>query len=182
VPDPVTDYGKSKLQAEHYLQSIPLPENKRVYIFRPCMIHGPGNKGNLNLLYRFAKMGLPYPFGAFKNQRSFLSIDNLNFIVRSCVEKDVPSGIYHLADDGFLSTKELFEIISTTLHKKPVILNVPKGMLQFLFSCIGKRAMLTKLTEDMMVSNAKVKKYIGMPLPVDMREGLRKTIQSFYVD
>jgi nucleoside-diphosphate-sugar epimerase len=181
-PAPVTDYGKSKLQAEQYMLSIPLPEDKRVYIFRPCMIHGPGNKGNLNLLYRFAKTGMPYPFGAFQNQRSFLSIDNLNFIVRSCLEKEVPSGIYHLADDGFLSTQELYEIISTAIHKRPMILNIPKGMLNFLFSIIGKKAMLTKLTEDMMVSNAKVKKYIGAPLPVDMREGLRKTIQSFHVD
>ena len=26
-------------------------DGKKVYIMRPCMIHGPGNKGNLNLLY-----------------------------------------------------------------------------------------------------------------------------------
>ena len=26
-------------------------DEKKVYIMRPCMIHGPGNKGNLNLLY-----------------------------------------------------------------------------------------------------------------------------------
>ena len=26
--------------------------SKSIYILRPCMIHGPGNKGNLNLLYR----------------------------------------------------------------------------------------------------------------------------------
>jgi nucleoside-diphosphate-sugar epimerase len=48
--DPKTPYGKSKLEAENYLLAQELPENKRLFIIRPCMIHGPGNKGNLNLL------------------------------------------------------------------------------------------------------------------------------------
>src|SRR5690606_7923130 len=74
--NPVTPYGKSKLQAEQYMLSN-LPQDKNVYILRPCMIHGPGNKGNLNLLFGFAKKGLPFPLAAFENQRSFLSVDNL---------------------------------------------------------------------------------------------------------
>ncbi len=54
---------------------------KRVYIFRPCMIHGPGNKGNLNLLYQVVRKGIPCPVGAFDNKRTFTSIDNLTFII-----------------------------------------------------------------------------------------------------
>ena len=50
APTPKTPYGKSKLEAEKYIMSKLLPEGKRVYILRPAMIHGPGNKGNLNLL------------------------------------------------------------------------------------------------------------------------------------
>lgn len=47
-----THYGKSKLLAEQYILSKTIPNGKRVYILRPCMIHGTGNKGNLNLLYK----------------------------------------------------------------------------------------------------------------------------------
>ena len=54
-PKPKTPYGKSKLEAETYLLSKELPSDKRLYIFRPAMIHGPGNKGNLNLLYSVLK-------------------------------------------------------------------------------------------------------------------------------
>jgi nucleoside-diphosphate-sugar epimerase len=39
-PEPVTHYGKSKLLAEQYIFSNPIPEGKRVYVLRPCMIHG----------------------------------------------------------------------------------------------------------------------------------------------
>src|SRR5690606_1547157 len=80
-PNPKTPYGQSKRKAEEYLLNATLPEGKRVYILRPCMIHGPGNKGNLNLLYKFVQKGIPYPLAAFENRRSFLSIDNLNFVI-----------------------------------------------------------------------------------------------------
>jgi nucleoside-diphosphate-sugar epimerase len=77
TPCPCTPYGQSKLAAEQYLQAAPLDAARRLYILRPCMIHGPGNKGNLNLLYAFARRGLPYPLAAFDNRRSFTGIENL---------------------------------------------------------------------------------------------------------
>ena len=80
IPNPKTPYGQSKLQAENYILSKEIPAGKRVFIIRPCMIHGPGNKGNLNLLHNVVKKGIPYPLAAFENKRSFLSIDNLNFL------------------------------------------------------------------------------------------------------
>ncbi len=179
TPSPVTEYGRSKRKAEVYIQSVNLAEGKEAYIFRPCMIHGHGNKGNLNLLYKYAKTGMPFPFGSFENKRSFLSMDNLNFIVQSFLEKDIPSGIFHLADDGALSTKELFRLISEELNKKPRIWHVPAAGMNGLFSMVGKRHMLDKLTEDMLVSNHKLLQYIA-PLPLAMRDGLKKTIRSFH--
>ena len=179
APTPVTSYGKSKQKAEEYIQSVQLDPEKAAYIFRPCMIHGPGNKGNLNFLYRYAKTGMPFPFGSFDNQRSFLSIDNFNFIVQSFIEKDIPSGIFHLADDGDISTKELYLLIAKELGKTPRAWSLPVGMIRLLFSVGGKRSLLDKLTEDMLVSNKKILHYIQSPLPVEMREGLKKTIRSF---
>ena len=60
IPNPKTVYGKAKLAAEVYILSKEIPENKRVYILRPCMIHGPNNKGNLNLLYSLVSKGIPW--------------------------------------------------------------------------------------------------------------------------
>ena len=94
IGNPKTPYGQSKYKAEQYILSKKLPEGKRVFIIRPCMIHGPGNKGNLNLLYNIVKKGIPYPLAAFHNERSFLSIDNLNFMVTKILEnKNVASGV-----------------------------------------------------------------------------------------
>jgi nucleoside-diphosphate-sugar epimerase len=99
-PNPKTPYGQSKLKAEEYILSKILPVGKRVFIIRPCMIHGPGNKGNLNLLYNVVQKGIPYPLAAFHNERSFLGIDNLNFLIKEILEnKEIPSGVYNFSDD-----------------------------------------------------------------------------------
>lgn len=187
VPAPQTPYGQSKQQAEAYLLSLPLPAGKRLFIMRPCMIHGPGNKGNLNLLYKFVTKGIPYPLAAFENRRSYLSIDNLNFVVKTILEREsVPSGIYNLADDEVLSTNKLVTIIGAVLGRKQRLMVIPRGLLKTL-AAVGdvlrlplNSEKLKKLTENYVVSNEKIKHALGIKhLPVSAEEGLKKTIESF---
>ena len=129
VPTPVGPYGESKIKAEEYILGHDLPNDKQVYIFRPCMIHGPGNKGNLNLLYSVVRKGIPWPLGAFENRRTFTSIENICFAVNGVLTKDVPSGIYNMGDDVALSTNELIEEICKSLNKKAHIWRLPKGLM-----------------------------------------------------
>ena len=185
--NPQTPYGKSKLLAEEYLLSQKLPENKRLFIIRPCMIHGPGNKGNLNLLYKFVQKGIPYPLAAFENKRSFLSIDNLNFLILEMLSnKNVGSGIYNFADDEVLSTNELVKLIANTSGKKEKLWKISSKLI----SATAKMGdvmklplnseRLKKLTENYWVSNQKIKNALGIAkLPVSASEGLEKTIKSF---
>ena len=175
---PATPYGKSKRAAEVHLMTTPRKEHQRVVIIRPAMVHGPGNKGNLNLLYKAVKRGIPFPFGAFHNQRSFLSIDNLVYALKVFILEIKPSGIYHAADDGYLSTRDLYLLIATIISVRGKVWVIPKGLLHFIFTIIGKRRMLQKLTENLVVSNEKIKQVIG-PLPVTLQAGLVKTFQSF---
>lgn len=118
-PHPIGPYAESKLAAEDHIRDkfdFHHPSEKRVYILRPCMTHGPGNKGNLNLLYKVVSKGIPWPLGSFENRRSFTSIGNLNFVVQQLVDRDIPAGIYNMADDEALSTNELITIIRDTLN------------------------------------------------------------------
>jgi nucleoside-diphosphate-sugar epimerase len=186
MPNPITHYGKSKLLAEQYILSKEIPEGKRVYILRPCMIHGPGNKGNLNLLYNLVSKGIPWPLGAFQNKRSFCSIENLLFIIKELIErKDIPSGVYNVADDETLSTNDVISILAASQNRQPKIWKISKRLIQ-LVARIGNVLMLSlneerlqKLTESYVVSNKKIKKAIGKPLPVIAQEGLLKTFKSF---
>ncbi len=161
-------------------------DKKQVYIFRPCMIHGPGNKGNLNLLYSVVRKGIPWPLGAFENRRTFTSIENMCFAVNGVLTKDVPSGIYNMGDDEALSTNELIEEICKSLGKKAHIWRLPKGLMTGIAKIGGwlhlplNPMRLQKLTESYVSSNAKIKKALGVDkMPVNAREGLQRTLESF---
>lgn len=189
VPTPVGPYGESKIAAEQYLLSKMEEvrnKNKDVYIFRPCMIHGPGNKGNLNLLYGVVKKGIPWPLGAFENHRTFTSIENICFAVNGVLTKDVPSGIYNMGDDEALSTNELIEEICKSLGRKAYIWRLPKGLMTSVAKLGGMLHLplnperLQKLTENYVSSNSKIKKVLGVDkMPVDARTGLQRTLESF---
>ncbi len=203
IPTPIGPYGESKIAAENYIIEKFAPEalkrpfhnftdedavvdGKKVYIMRPCMIHGPGNKGNLNLLYGVVSKGIPWPLGAFENRRSFTSIGNLQEVIKGLLTKDAPSGIYHMGDDEALSTNELIEVICNALGKKAHILNIPRGLMNG-FAKIGdvlhlplNSQRMQKLTENYVVSNAKIKAALGMKeMPVRAKDGLKETIKSF---
>lgn len=203
IPTPVGPYGESKIAAENYIIEKFAPEalkrpfhnftdedavvdGKKVYIMRPCMIHGPGNKGNLNLLYGVVSKGIPWPLGAFENRRSFTSIGNLQEVIKGLLTKDAPSGIYHMGDDEELSTNELIEVICSALGKKAHIWNIPRGLMNG-FAKIGdvlhlplNTQRMQKLTENYVVSNAKIKAALGIKeMPVRAKDGLRETIKSF---
>ena len=185
VPAPIGPYGESKIAAEKYIQEH-MPVDKQVYIFRPCMIHGPGNKGNLNLLYNVVKKGIPWPLGAFENRRTFTSVENICFAVNGVLTKDVPSGIYNMGDDEALSTNELIEEICKSLGKKAHIWRLPKSLMNGVAQVGGwlhlplNPERLRKLTENYISSNAKIKEVLGVErMPVDAREGLKRTLESF---
>lgn len=186
IPDPVTDYGKSKLMAEEYIKSQPLPAGKSYYILRPCMIHGPGNKGNLNLLYQVVKKGVPYPLAAFENKRSFLSVDNLCFVIRELILRDdIPSGIYNVSDGESLSTSQVVTILSNSLNKKPRLWKLSPSFIRAIAKAGDKLHLpltterLSKLTESFVVSNNKLMSALNKPLPLSAEEGLALTAKSF---
>jgi len=190
VPRPIGPYGESKLAAEEYILSNPVTEAqapvKKYYILRPAMIHGPGNKGNLNLLYKLVKTGIPWPLGLFHNQRSFCSIDNVVFLLRQLLNGAVESGVYNLADDERLSTNELVVLIARALGRRSNVWSVPVALVNavaragtFLHLPFNDER-LKKLTENYMVSNVKVKTALKVDkLPVTAQDGIFKTIKSF---
>ena len=185
-PNPQTHYGKSKLMAEYYIQSKQIPAGKRVYILRPCMIHGPGNKGNLNLLYQVIKRGFPWPLAAFSNKRSYCSVENICFVIKELIErKDISTGTYHIADDDALDTNQVIQLIGESLNQKVYLIPIPKRFITFI-ARLGdllhlplNSDRLSKLTENYQVSNQKLKNALGKELPVQAREGLLATLASF---
>lgn len=187
-----TPYALSKKKAEEYILSRRQGDketrkqgDKQIYILRPCMIHGPGNKGNLNLLFKVVKIGLPWPLAAFENKRSFASIGNVCYVVKELLSKDVESGVYPVCDDEALSTNELIRIICSCLGKKVRLWRISRGVMKA-FARLGdvlhlplNSERLCKLTENYVVSNADIKHALGInDMPIRAVDGLKFTINS----
>lgn len=186
TPQPIGPYGESKIKAEEYIRARWEGDRKRTYIFRPCMIHGPGNKGNLNLLYSVINRGIPWPLGAFDNLRSFTSVDNLTYIIGRLLESEIPTGIYNIGDDNPLSTNELIRLMCAALGKKARIWRTPRGLVKFAAATGSvlhlplNKERLRKLTENYVVDNTKIKRALGIDsLPVSAADGITHTIKSF---
>lgn len=190
-PAPVGPYGESKWAAERYIQNVKRDhphwaEQRGIYVFRPCMIHGPGNKGNLNLLYNVVSRGIPWPLGSFDNRRTFTSVENICFAVKGVLTGNIPSGTYLMGDDEPLSTNEIIEVIGSVLGRKIPVWHLPKWMIHGLARVGGWLHLplnpdrLRKLTENYIVSNAKIEAALGISaMPVRARDGLVHTIKSF---
>lgn len=185
IPNPQTHYGKSKLLAENYILQNASPD-KRIFILRPSIMHGEGNKGNLNLLFNIVKKGIPYPLGAYDNQRSFLNIKNFCFFIKEILEnEDIKSGIFNLADNEAISTNELIDIMNIALNKKVPILRIPQNIVNFIAK-IGdilkfplNTERLNKLTDNYEVSNKKICSLVKKGLPYSTKEGLLNTFSTF---
>lgn len=185
IPDPKTPYGQSKLEAEKYLLSHILPKEKALYILRPAMIHGPGNKGNLNMLYNLINSGIPYPLGAFSSHRSFTSIENLNFVIHQFINREIEPGIYQIADKEAVSIIDIIKLIGDATSHKPKVLKIPVPLVKSIAK-IGNllhlplnSEKLKKLTENYLVSNQKLISALGVELPVQAQEGLKTTLRYF---
>jgi len=185
-----TAYAQSKKAAEEYICGKFRDEclefsDKKVYILRPCMIHGKGVKGNLPLLFKFVKRGLPWPLAAFENQRSYASMGNVSFVVSELLRQDVESGTYNICDDEPIATNALIRLMSEGLGMKGRLLRVPKGLIK-----IGSRVgdylhlplnteRLGKLTGDYVVDNSDIKRALGIScMPIKAMDGLKTTIES----
>lgn len=182
-----TPYARSKKAAEDYILneiSRHARDDKRVYILRPCMIHGKGVKGNLPLLFKYVKKGLPWPLAAFESRRSYASMGNVCFVVSELLKKDVESGAYNVSDDELVSTNDLIRMMNESLGRGAKMLYVPKFFIR-LGAKIGdilhlplNTERLRKLTENYIVDNSDIKRALGInQMPVSAIDGLKYTIE-----
>jgi nucleoside-diphosphate-sugar epimerase len=190
--NPNSLYGISKAKGEKWLiDKIPsLPIDKKVIILRPPMIYGENAEGNLKLLYQIISKGLPYPFAKFHNKRSFISVNNLSYLITKVIENrnldNLSSGVYNISDDESLSTIEIVRMIAMILDKKPILLPLPISLINYI-TFIGDRLNLAlnsnnvkKLTGDLVVDNNKIKTALGIEkLPYIASVELQKCILSY---
>ncbi|EJL6723892.1 NAD-dependent epimerase/dehydratase family protein [Vibrio alginolyticus] len=159
TPRPETDYGKSKLEAELGLKALSEELGFELVIIRPPLVYGEGAPGNFGKLMKLLQIGLPLPFGAVNNKKSYVSVTNLvDFIATCCLHSDAKNQTFLVADDDVTSTKELLVNLS---NNKVVLLPVPSGLLHTILCLVGRKAMSTQLLSDLVIDNTHAKQVLG---------------------
>ena len=184
---PKTPYGESKKLAEDYLQNQindPSMKDRKIFILRPCMVHGKDNKGNLRLMIKWADSGLPWLFEKYKNNRSYCSITLLSKLIRELIinADNHDSGPYNCADKGAISSTQLFRIICENRNKKFRSIKIPKLLFHVPINLLSKlginkpKNVLQKITSDFVLSTEKLENEFSQINICSCLEELRKSL------
>jgi nucleoside-diphosphate-sugar epimerase len=179
IPAPRDSYAVSKHDAEEGLRRLAEETGMEVVIIRPPLVYGPGVKANFQNLIRWVRRGIPLPFGAVSNNRSFIALDNLvDFILTCIVHPKAANQTFLVADGEDLSTPVLLQRIGLALGKPMRLVPVPAGLLQLAAGLLGKKPMVQRLCGSLQVDIAKARELLDWTPPLSVDEGLRRTVEN----
>lgn len=187
---PDSPYGSSKLQAEQALINLAKDSNITWTIIRPTLVYGHGNRANMERLMKLVTKGLPLPFGAIKNRRSFVFVGNLVDAIVTCVNHPKAANQIFLVSDGEdVSTPELIRLIAQQMEQYCKIVPVPPGVLKFLgyagdvAQFLSKKSMplntysIDRLLGSLFVDSSHIQKTLSWQPPFTLEQGLAQTIR-----
>ncbi len=176
---PTQVYGLSKLKAEQSIQSHSSIAKK--YIFRPVLIYGPQQKGNLKILEKLINWSIPIPLTQWKNQRSLLYIENLVFCICKTIEKEIENGVYLVADDKPISTYSIVDAIAKGKNKIAIGFGLPSLFFRFLLQRAPDKIklLLNKVLGSLAVDNSKLKKALKInAMPYSTKDSFYATYNN----
>jgi nucleoside-diphosphate-sugar epimerase len=172
-PCPVTAYDRAKLAAEEEIRRSGVPFT----ILRPVIVYGPGAKANIALIMRIAALPLPLPFGAFRNQRSLLAIDNLVQAVMFCL--DSPATLdqtFIVSDPEPITLAEMFTTLRDAVGRSPGLIPIPPFAVRAMVIATGRQALWDRIGRELVVSSEKLQK-AGWSPPIETKAGLRAMVK-----
>lgn len=178
VPD--DPYGLSKYEAEQGLLTLAKETGMEVVIIRPPLVYGPGVRANFASMMKWVKRGIPLPFGAIHNQRSFIALDNLiSFIIHCINHPNAANEIFLISDGEDLSTTELLRKLASTFSRRILLLPVPVSWMSFAAKLVGKGEITTRLFCSLQVDSSKANELLGWQPVISMDAQLKKTTDAY---
>ncbi len=188
--NPVTTYGKSKLEAERIVRNY---EGKIPFtIVRPSAVYGPRDPEIL-LFFQTLKKGIQPMVGFSEKYVSLVHIQDLidGILLAAFSDKSLNRTYFISSEKGY-GWEEIGNISSKILGKRVLKLRIPHFMIftvaaisQF-FSYFRKEATILNLEKAReMVQNSwvcsveKAKRELGYSQKVDLEQGVRDTIQWY---
>ncbi|CAN1599911.1 UDP-glucose 4-epimerase family protein [Pseudomonas mediterranea] len=180
APAPVDAYGCSKMEAEQGLRKISEELGIEVVIIRPVLVYGPSVKANFRSLMSWVDKGVPLPFGAIRNQRSLVSLDNLVDLIVTCLDHPAAANQTFLVSDGEdVSTTELLNRMARALEGTARLMPVPAKFLNVCAILLGRRDLARRLNGSLQVDIRKTRELLDWTPIESLDQGLVKAAKEF---
>lgn len=179
--DVLTDdpYGLSKYEAEQALLALSQRTGLEVVIIRPVLIYGPNVKANFKSMVNLASKKLPLPIGCLDNKRSMVSVYNLADLIHTCMtHPNANREVFLASDQDDISVKQLFEKLAKYQNNQLLMLPVPKSLINFLASLVGKKAVASRLCSELVVDTTKNTQILGWTAPYNVDTSLEKMFNT----
>ncbi len=136
-PNPVTNYGRSKLTAERYLtQQTDIP----YLIIRPTAVYGPGEK-DLLTVFQMIKKGIDLVAGFIPQKLTFIYGEDLARLMVMMVKSDQNQKAYFASDGRVYLGAEFSQLIKSAVGRKAIKIKLPIPLIRtiaFMSEKIGK--------------------------------------------
>lgn len=173
VPAPLDAYGISKDEAEQGLREVAEKTGMEVVIIRPTLVYGPGVKANFASMMHWLRKGVPLPFGAIDNRRSFVALGNLVDLIHLCLEHAAAANqTFLVSDDEDVSTTDLLQRMAVALGRPARLIPVSPRILELAAAFVGKKGVSQRLCGYLQVDIAKTKSLLGWKPPLTFDQGL----------
>ena len=118
------------------------------------MIYGQDAPGNISLLIKYLRLGIPLPFDCIQNKRSFLALKNFIDILEICVHHPKAANRTLLISDGrSISTSDFIRLIAKEHNIKPRLFKAPSYIFNFLFKLVQKEDTFSSLFGDLEIDS-----------------------------
>lgn len=175
---PATPYAISKRDAEQVLRSMPGP--LETVIVRPPLVYGPHVKANFLRLLRMVDRGIPLPFGALKNRRSFICVENLTDLLLTCAMHPAAAGKTFLASDGSdFSTPQLMRELAVRMRRSSRLIPVPAALLRWSATLAGRRSLFEQLCCSLEVDGSSARQTLEWRPPLAPEAALDAMVQWY---
>ncbi len=169
LPKPESLYGRSKLEAEHLLQSILNGSGVNLAIIRCCPVIGKHAESRMEGYLKAFKLPV-FPLMFTDEKRSILHIDTLCELIKHIIDND-EKGFFFPQNLPPLSVAEILKIIKKEASKKTILLELPKC---FWISNRRSRAIFGDFSYSPDLSNHFDGKYMNM----DSKEAVRSIFNN----
>lgn len=172
-------YGLSKYEAEQALLDLSQHTGLEVVVIRPVLIYGPNVKANFKSMVNLASKKIPLPIGCLDNKRSMVSVYNLADLIHTCMtHPNANREVFLASDQDDISVKQLFEKLAKYQNNQLLMLPVPKSLINFLASLVGKKAVASRLCSELVVDTTKNTQLLGWTAPYNVDTSLEKMFNT----